>query len=795
MNHKFESTYFKTDKVQAQGPQARCHEWGDKNLHQFFVAIDGPSKNEYASYKDSSVFLKMYNDVPNDQRCFFEQIREATDGNEIQRLELQVFAAFLRMRNQHAPEYALDNEHCRVLSASNDKKVSLHIVIPTYVFENNNEHMKAFILAFQGTWRSASDEDSALLKHIDTKVYTKNRLMRILWSCKFKDTGRPLQRAQWHGPLVAEDEEFLITSPGPDCIQSAMPQQLVDTVKAKFMQTPQATQFEMHCKQDCAMIFGLCIVCKREHSRDIAYLRLTESGVIFFHCRRSTSLAGVEVCKRDFALAVDIEAVMALQTPHGLTHVDILDDARFLTQDRLAPPEHLQLGHGKFEVHEQQPRSLLIRCDTGGDKTVFTEALVKANKKSRFVAITCDGRWQICWMRDCALRTTRTFRRVRSSRVVVQTQPEVLLRGTILILDEASLLIKQMCSDKTHGNMHNLNLQVFERLIQRATRVICLDADLSDEEVEIMKSLRSDFIVINNTFQQQKDDNVVLFDSKWKLIEEALDLLRTCKRLCTEALHAMLTKAGFKGKCVTKNVDEAFKRNASKDINNVMADLDYFIHTPTISVGVDYNAKDHVDYVVGIFSTRSEVDVETCMQMMRRVRHVKSKTYLVHADAAVNDLPATAPEVKDWICNQLDIVTGKVRWSSTLKLQFDDANDPTIPDDLHHRMYCHVMAKKHLSMNNFRSRLIQRMAWAGCIVTGRGDKLPRGHPIPKELKEEENAIAAAWHQQIASAVGQNVRQATREGVLQEFYGSVSKLWTVFEIMLGFAAAGGPWSGL
>ncbi|KAG0364661.1 hypothetical protein BGX24_004509, partial [Mortierella sp. AD032] len=73
-----------------------------------------------------------------------------------------------------------------------------------------------------------------------------------------------------------------------------------------------------------------------------------------------------------------------------------------------------------------------------------------------------------------------------------------------------------MCSDKTHGNMHNLNLQVFERLIRRATRVIALDADLCDEEVEIMKSLRirGDFIVWNNTFQQQKDDNVVLFSSK-----------------------------------------------------------------------------------------------------------------------------------------------------------------------------------------------------------------------------------------------------------------------------------------
>lgn len=43
------------------------------------------------------------------------------------------------------------------------------------------------------------------------------------------------------------------------------------------------------------------------------------------------------------------------------------------------------------------------------------------------------------------------------------------------------------------------------------------------------------------------------------------------------------------------------------------------------------------------------------------------------------------------------------------------------------------------------------MTRAGCIATGRGDRFPRGHSIPKELKEEEKEIAAAWHQQIASA--------------------------------------------
>ncbi|KAG0061247.1 hypothetical protein BGZ89_011620 [Linnemannia elongata] len=210
-----------------------------------------------------------------------------------------------------------------------------------------------------------------------------------------------------------------------------------------------------------------------------------------------------------------------------------------------------------------------------------------------------------------------------------------------------------------------------------------------------MKSLRSDFIVINNTFQQQKDDKAVLFDDKMNLIAVTNDLLRDGKRVCIS--------------------------NISKNSNTTMADLDYFIHTPTISVGVDYN--------------------ET----------YTSSTYLVYADATTRNLPASAPEVKNWIRNHLDIVSGRVRMSPILKLTLDDNNRLVMPDDLYHRMYCHVRAEKNLSLNDFRSRLFQRMSQAGCIVTGKSDKLPLDSPFIADLKAKEEEITAALHQQTADA--------------------------------------------
>ncbi|KAF9899957.1 hypothetical protein EC991_008115 [Linnemannia zychae] len=720
MNNKFESTYFRYT-----GAQDRCYEWSDTNSHEFFVAVDGPFKNEYSSYKDSTTFLKAYDSVPEEERCFYEQIRDgkackeyydidwniasSADECEIKRLEQQVFAAFLRVRNQHAPEFALDDEHCRVLSSSNSKKLSLHIVIPTYVFENNHQHLKTFILAFQKFWCSAlcDDEDTALLKRIDVGVYSRNRLMRILSSHKFLDPSRPLQRAEWHEPsMLAEDEEFLITVIGSDsikitsdlqevaverarstvarktreAIQSSLPKHIVDAVRDKFEQTPHATQFfEMQCYADRPMDFellrkvrGHCVVCEREHDRENAYLRLAECGAIYLKCYRSSS-PGKEA--------------------------------------------------------------------TGGGKTVFLEEVIKANDDVKFVVITCrrtladmaEERFGFDNYQDYAGVITR-------DRVVVQAEslysldlPFYCNQNTILILDEVSSLIKQMCSDKTHGDMHNTNFQFFDRLIRRATRVIGLDADLCDEEVDIMRRLRSDFIVWNNTFQQQKDDKVVLFDSKMKLIAVMKDLLRDGKRLyisstmsakLTETLHAVLTAAKFKGVCVTKNTPESVKKDISKNINTIMADLDYFIHTPTISVGVNYNVKDHIDYVIGIFSTQSEVDVETCMQMMRRVRHVKSNTYLVYVDAATNDLPASAPEVKNWVCNHLDSVTGRVRVSPTLNLTLDDSNRLVMPDDLYHRIP--IIADWKAKEEEITAALHQQIADADPLSPDKFEELSRG---------------------------------------------------------------------
>ncbi|KAF9549518.1 hypothetical protein EC957_003468 [Mortierella hygrophila] len=422
MEHKFESTYFKSDKKkQTQGPQARSYEWGDKNSHLFFVAIDtGPTYYQYSNYKDPARFLEAYASVPDADRCFFEQIHEGhacneyydidltlgqvADKSDILRLEQQMFIAFLNARNQYAPDYPLDTTHCRVLSASKNKKISLHIVIPTYVFENNNRHMKAFVLAFKDAWSSASDEDSALLKRIDTKVYTRNRVMRILGSCKFKDRNRPLQRAQWHEPSMnAEDQEFLITN-------IAAP-----------------------------------------HTRVRPIAKGSEEG----------------------------KPVI---------------------------------------TNRERAHSLMIRSATGTGKTEFVKALVKANKGFNFVAVACRRTLANALGPRLGFTNYQDIKesRIACDRLVIQAESLHRINtryygeNVILILDEFSSLCEQMTSTSTMGHNHDYNNQILCEFIKGVSRVICLDADLTNRDVQLVKSLRNDVHVIHNTFKPQEGDRVVI---------------------------------------------------------------------------------------------------------------------------------------------------------------------------------------------------------------------------------------------------------------------------------------------
>ncbi|KAG0347074.1 hypothetical protein BGZ54_005036, partial [Gamsiella multidivaricata] len=367
---------------------------------------------EYSSYEDLSASLRAYTNVPDEDKCFTEQIREGRPCSEyydidlaldidnaldssasgIASLEQQVFAEFLIARNHFAPNYAVTSEQCRVLSASSRKKLSLHIIIPAYAFKDNNKHMKAFMVQFQRDRRDQGQkiENSQLLEHIDMGVYNRNRPMRIIGSHKREDPSRPLQRALWHdASMAAEDREFFITNVHPDCIlvadmtavdkpssparqttlptqetsrlqappSSQIPQHIVKALQNEYMQYKHAGQYEMQYDGH-GTIFklqrvqaGQCDICERSHDRDNAYLKLGANGAIYLHCHRSYGTAGVRVGRLSFSLTLEIETLLYSQIASTLLDADMTYNAQFVKHEFLSPlSEPLKRRNGKFDI-------------------------------------------------------------------------------------------------------------------------------------------------------------------------------------------------------------------------------------------------------------------------------------------------------------------------------------------------------------------------------------------------------------------------------------------------------------
>jgi len=181
MSTKFESIYFSAvQKGQDLRPQDRSFAWGDAESNTFYITyISGVSYDgktfyyEFANYKDPPTFLQAYSKIPDEERCFNEQIREGRACSEYYdidwylgaheedavQLEQRVFEEFLVARNQYAPAYPVTEDQCRVLSSSSSSKLSLHI-IPRYVFEDNNKHILAFMQGFKDA-RSVQDQSEA----------------------------------------------------------------------------------------------------------------------------------------------------------------------------------------------------------------------------------------------------------------------------------------------------------------------------------------------------------------------------------------------------------------------------------------------------------------------------------------------------------------------------------------------------------------------------------------------------------------------------------------------------------
>jgi len=143
----------------------------------------------FGSYVDAKTCLAAMMELAVDCRFGFEMVREGLACNLYLDIEwmgceedeettiLRILAALRAyIRKTYGREFAL-----QITRGSRRKgggfKCSFHVIVTGLVFEDNQQTMKACAESIQAT---LSEED----QHIDLGVYTKDRVMRTVMSCK-----------------------------------------------------------------------------------------------------------------------------------------------------------------------------------------------------------------------------------------------------------------------------------------------------------------------------------------------------------------------------------------------------------------------------------------------------------------------------------------------------------------------------------------------------------------------------------------------------------------------------------
>ena len=323
-----------------------------------------------------------------------------------------------------------------------------------------------------------------------------------------------------------------------------------------------------------------------------------------------------------------------------------------------------------------------------------------------------------------------TLDSVRHPRLIVQV--ESLHRLTLgarpepvdlLVLDEAESILAQFNSG-LHKNF-SAAFAMFQWMMQTARHVVCMDANLGDRTYQALARLRpaQPLHFHWNRFARAADDVYHFTADQAAWLGRLHAALRAGSRVVlptnslTEArAYEEAIRREFPEKRVmlySSETPPSEKARHFGDVHSYWADLDVLIFTPTCSAGVSFELE-HFDMLFGFFCDVS-CDVETCRQMLGRVRNLRTREHYICIRATGAALPTTVEEIGRRI---RDKRTGLYREVEGAAVQFEYSADGEVQfyESNYYHLWVETVRINNLSRNDFTRRFIDQVADTGASI-------------------------------------------------------------------------------
>lgn len=354
-----------------------------------------------------------------------------------------------------------------------------------------------------------------------------------------------------------------------------------------------------------------------------------------------------------------------------------------------------------------------------------------------------------------------------SDKVIVQIESIARLdisgnnrKPDLVILDESEAIFEQFDS----GLIRNFpkTWSTFCWLMKWSDKVICSDAYLGDRTIKVLWALRPKLMSAHfNNHEIASPDNYNIYSHKFKWMKELQAALEAGQNIAmpfsslkaAETVHQWIQQK-YPGKRIgfySSKTSASIKRAHFSNVNKFWAQYNVLIYTPTISAGVSFETA-HYDSVFAYFTNMS-CTTETCMQMVGRIRNVKSGQFHIFIEQMPEILPTTYKGIKEDVFNARQSL-----WAADNgplpEYYLDEEGQPTFHKTPHLALWLENKMSSNLSRTYFTARFVELLAQYGAkyaYISPNPGELDDLENLGEEYKSIKDGLADENHKSISDA--------------------------------------------
>jgi len=301
----------------------------------------------------------------------------------------------------------------------------------------------------------------------------------------------------------------------------------------------------------------------------------------------------------------------------------------------------------------------------------------------------------------------------------------------LLVMDECESIFEQFES----GLLKNFSMAwaTFQWMIRNARYIVCMDANLSDRTYRLLKRMRIDYH--NAKYPTEPSWNIYYHNDKYKNQTGDRYYFTTDKNKWYYMLHSAVADGSRivcpmsslgEAEVLKRDIEQNFPENTigfyssktsasqkREHFNNVAeywSQYDTLIYTPTVSAGVSYEEK-HFDKIFAYFTDKA-CNVETCLQMLGRIRNVGCSEYYICLNSSRNNLPTDVDDIKGCVNNRRMNLFRQFD-TSLLNIEYEDNGDIKCHSSDYFYLWLENTRIRNLSLNDFNNRMIRYIAEGG----------------------------------------------------------------------------------